>query len=70
MAKEDAPKKEKEKEDTSMTTFDVIEGFELDYFLGNAVRFILEHNEGDPLENLQAAKMYLEEKITRLEYKK
>jgi hypothetical protein len=50
-----------------MSPFDVVDAFGLDYFLGNVVRFVLEHDDGDELENLRQARTYLDEKIGRLE---
>jgi hypothetical protein len=49
-----------------LTALDVIDRFELDYNLGNTVRFVLEKDDGDPLENLQSARTYLERAIAKL----
>jgi hypothetical protein len=49
-----------------LTAHDVVDAFGLNYNLGNVVRFVLEHDDGDELENLTAARTYLERAITRL----
>jgi regulator of PEP synthase PpsR (kinase-PPPase family) len=46
---------------------DVIDAFALDFNLGNAIRFVLEKDDGDALQNLREAHIYLERAIARLE---
>lgn len=62
-----AKAEEKPEAEAGLSPFDVVDAFALDYFLGNVVRFVLEHDDGDELENLRQARTYLEEKIERLE---
>lgn len=54
-------------ENGALSALEVIDHFELDYNLGNATRFILERDDGKPIENLQTARMYLDRAIARLE---
>jgi hypothetical protein len=44
----------------------VIDAYALDFNVGNAVRFLLEKNDGDELTNLEAARTYLDRAIARL----
>lgn len=41
----------------------VITAFKLDYLVGSAARFLLESKDGDELENLQNARIYLDRAI-------
>lgn len=62
-----AEEKAEETPAVGVAFLDVVDAFALDYFLGNAVRFVLEKDDGDELENLRIARTYLEQKIERLE---
>ncbi len=50
-----------------LTSHDIVDRFALNYNLGNTVRYILDLAEGDELENLQNAKIYLDREIARRE---
>jgi hypothetical protein len=50
-----------------LTALDVIDAFGLDYNLGNVARFVLERTDGDELQNIREAQVYLERAIARLE---
>ena len=53
-----------------MESIDVIEAFDLGFCLGNAVKYILRHNnKGNPLEDLKKAQWYLNRAISNLEEK-
>ena len=50
-----------------LEVIDVIEGFQLGFSLGNAVKYILRHKtKGKPLEDLKKARWYLDREIDRL----
>jgi hypothetical protein len=52
----------------SITTFDVVQAWELDFFLGNVVKYVQRHkHKGKPLEDLKKAARYLQEAIAQLE---
>jgi hypothetical protein len=53
--------------DTAPDALEVIDAFALDFNVGNAVRFLLEKNDGDEMANLLAARTYVERAIARLE---
>jgi Protein of unknwon function (DUF3310) len=47
---------------------DVIEAFDLNFRLGNVVKYILRHaRKGSPLDDLRKARVYLEREIAKLE---
>lgn len=47
---------------------DLIEGFDLNYHLGNVVKYILRApHKGRPIEDLKKARWYLDREITRRE---
>lgn len=47
--------------------FDVIEDWELDYFLGTALKYISRAGrKWDAIEDLQKAKVYIDREITKL----
>lgn len=49
---------------STIEAIQVIEEFHLNYHLGNVVKYILRcDKKGDPMENLQKAKWYLEREI-------
>lgn len=49
---------------------DVVEDWQLDFNLGNAVKYIARHrHKGRPLEDLKKARWYLERSIQNLEKK-
>ncbi len=51
-----------------MEVIDIIEAFELDYRLGNTIKYVLRHsNKGKPLEDLKKARYYLDRQIRKLE---
>lgn len=51
-------------------TIKVIEAWQLDFHLGNVVKYISRYDKkGDPIENLEKAKWYLERKIKQLKEK-
>lgn len=55
--------------DGGMQPWDVIRAFGLDFFTGNAVKYICRagRKNPDPLEDLRKARTYLNEKIRELE---
>lgn len=56
------------KSDSGIESIDVIEGFGLNFHLGNVIKYILRHNKkGKPLEDLKKAKWYLDREIDKLE---
>lgn len=58
------------KSDSGIESIDVIEGFGLNFRLGNAIKYILRHNKkGKPLEDLKKARWYLDREIEKLESK-
>ena len=58
------------KSDSGIESIDVIEGFGLNFRLGNTIKYILRHNKkGKPLEDLRKAKWYLDREIEKLESK-
>lgn len=47
---------------------DVIEAYELDFHVGNTVKYLLRHRfKGHPLEDLKKARWYLDRRILQLE---
>ncbi len=51
-----------------LEVIDVIEGFSLNYRLGNVLKYVLRHaKKKDPLEDLKKARWYLSREIERLE---
>ena len=53
---------------SGLEAIDVIEAFELDFHLGNAVKCILRaYNKGDHITDLKKARWYLDRKIERCE---
>jgi hypothetical protein len=49
---------------------DVIEAFDLDFYLGSVLKYVLRHNrKGKPLEDLRKAAWFLARKIKNLEEK-
>ncbi len=44
---------------------DVIEGFDLNFHLGNVLKYILRHKKKNGLEDLQKARWYLDREISR-----
>lgn len=58
------------KSDSGIESIDVIEGFGLNFRLGNTIKYILRHNKkGKPLEDLKKARWYLDREIEKLESK-
>lgn len=58
------------KSDSGIESIDVIEGFGLNFRLGNTVKYILRHDKkGKPLEDLKKARWYLDREIEKLESK-
>ena len=58
------------KSDSGIESIDVIEGFGLNFHLGNVIKYILRHNKkGKPLEDLKKARWYLDREIEKLESK-
>lgn len=58
------------KSDSGIESIDVIEGFGLNFRLGNTIKYILRHDKkGKPLEDLRKAKWYLDREIEKLESK-
>ena len=58
------------KSDSGIESIDVIEGFGLNFHLGNVIKYILRHNKkGKPLEDLKKARWYLDREINKLEEK-
>lgn len=58
------------KSDSGIESIDVIEGFGLNFHLGNVIKYILRHNKkGKPLEDLKKARWYLDREIEKLEEK-
>lgn len=56
------------KSDSGIESIDVIEGFGLNFHLGNTVKYILRHDKkGKPLEDLKKARWYLDREIKKLE---
>lgn len=54
----------------TITTFDVVKAWNLDFFLGNVAKYIQRRGrKGDELEDLKKAQAYLTEKIQQLEAK-
>jgi len=54
--------------DGEMTAYDVVDSFGLDFYTGNAVRYILcARQRGDYLGDLRRARDYLDAKIARME---
>lgn len=53
---------------SGIESIDVIEGFGLNFHLGNVIKYILRHNKkGKPLEDLKKARWYLDREIKKLE---
>jgi hypothetical protein len=49
---------------TGLESIEVIEAFELNFHLGNAVKYILRHDKKEnPLEDLKKARWYLDREI-------
>ena len=58
------------KSDSGIESIDVIEGFGLNFHLGNVIKYILRHDKkGKPLEDLKKARWYLDREIEKLEEK-
>ena len=58
------------KSDSGIESIDVIEGFGLNFHLGNVIKYILRHDKkGKPLEDLKKARWYLDREIEKLESK-
>lgn len=58
------------KSDSGIESIDVIEGFGLNFHLGNVIKYILRHDKkGKPLEDLRKAKWYLDREIEKMESK-
>lgn len=58
------------KSDSGIESIDVIEGFGLNFRLGNTIKYILRHDKkGKPLEDLKKARWYLDREIEKLESK-
>lgn len=56
------------KSDSGIESIDVIEGFGLNFHLGNVIKYILRHNKkGKPLEDLKKARWYLDREIEKME---
>ena len=56
---------------SAVEVIDAIEAWELDYHLGNVVKYIARaFHKGDPLEDLRKAEWYLKRRITLLEKKR
>lgn len=52
----------------AITTFDVVQAWKLDFFLGNTIKYIQRHeHKGKALEDLRKGAYYLAEKIKQLE---
>lgn len=49
--------------------FDIIREYNLDFFEGNAIKYILRHKDKNGIEDLQKAIHYLEEVIKKEESK-
>ena len=49
-----------------LTALDVIDRFGLDYNLGNVVRFVLEHDDGDERTNLESARFHIDRALAKL----
>lgn len=62
-----ATQRRRHHEKGEFTAHDIVDRFGLNYNLGNTVRYVLERDEGDELENLQNAKVYLDREVERLE---
>lgn len=50
-----------------LESIDVIEGFELDFHLGNVVKYVLRHEQKGGLEDLRKARWYLDRAIANRE---
>lgn len=58
------------KSDSGIESIDVIEAFELNFRLGNTIKYVLRHaKKGNPLEDLKKARWYLDREIEKLESK-
>ncbi len=49
----------------SIEAIDVIESFELNFHLGNVIKYVLRHKKKNGLEDLQKAQWYLTREIAR-----
>jgi hypothetical protein len=45
----------------------IIEEYDLDYWLGNVIKYVLRHREKGGIEDLRKAQHYLEHSIDRME---
>lgn len=58
------------KSDSGIESIDVIESFNLNFCLGNTIKYVLRHQKkGKPLEDLKKARWYLDREIEKLESK-
>lgn len=58
------------KSSAGLESIKVIEAFELNFRLGNVVKYILRHDKkGKPVEDLKKAEWYLRREIEKLEAK-
>lgn len=56
------------KSDSGIESIDVIESFNLNFCLGNTIKYVLRHQKkGKPLEDLKKARWYLDREIDKLE---
>ena len=59
------------KSDSGIESIDVIEAFNLNFCLGNTIKYVLRHQKkGKPLEDLKKARWYLDREINKLEEKR
>lgn len=58
------------KSDSGIESIEVIEAFNLNFCLGNTIKYVLRHQKkGKPLEDLKKARWYLDREIEKLERK-
>lgn len=58
------------KSDSGIESIDVIEAFNLNFCLGNTIKYVLRHQKkGKPLEDLKKARWYLDREINKLKEK-
>lgn len=58
------------KSDSGIESIEVIEAFNLNFCLGNTIKYVLRHQKkGKPLEDLKKARWYLDREIEKLESK-
>ena len=56
------------KSDSGIESIEVIEAFNLNFCLGNTIKYVLRHQKkGKPLEDLKKARWYLDREIKKLE---